>query len=146
MRAGARHTVLAALLCLSAAMSGGRPAVAADYAAWNTMRVRADPERAGRFVVLRRALAGPADYWCAAGDYAVRRLDVPVTGRVYVVGRVTGGVLFTVVASDDVAGGRRPGEGGKFGLSLTETGFNLRAAHARLYCPDSLRRLAGFRF
>jgi hypothetical protein len=96
--------------------------------------------------VIPKALAGPSDFWCAAADYADRRLGHPPTGRVYILGQRGRAPLFTIVAYPEVAEGRRPGEGGRFGLSLKEVGFNMQLAQARNYCRDSLRRMRGLRF
>ena len=121
------------------------------YRAFNSMRVVPVADRAESFVVLSQALAGPADHWCAAGDYAQRRLGARATDRVYIVQgsaptrAATGrrGVTFTTAPGPDLAGGRRPGEGGSVSLSLSEPGFNLSRAMAWGYCTDSRRRLTG---
>ncbi|OYX41938.1 MAG: hypothetical protein B7Z02_13705 [Rhodobacterales bacterium 32-67-9] len=41
------------------------------------------PEGQASFTVPWRGKAGPADFWCAAGDYAVRKLHLSPTARIY---------------------------------------------------------------
>lgn len=62
------------------------------------------PEGQDGFTVPWRGKAGPSDFWCAAGDYAVRVLGVPVTTPVY-------------RASEPP---RRSGEGVRFTLDATQ--------------------------
>ncbi|MEZ5912384.1 MAG: hypothetical protein R3D84_09305 [Paracoccaceae bacterium] len=47
---------------------------AAAFSALNGMQVEGD---AGGFAVSARGATGPADFWCAAGDFAVRVLHLP---------------------------------------------------------------------
>jgi hypothetical protein len=135
----------------SASESGAQ----ATWRARNTMRVAPDPARPDTAAVISRAQAGPSDFWCAAGDYAVRRLGAAPTDRVYILrgegpspvsfGRSA--VTFTTDPPPELADGPRPGPETGYALSLETPGFNLRAAHARGYCPDSLRKFGfGRRF
>jgi len=138
--------ILAALL-LAAAFTA--PLEAAEpYRAFNTLGVVPDPERPETFRVISRAHGGPADYWCAAGDYARRKLGAGVTARVYVL-RPPGpspvafgrhAYTFTTSPPSDLVDGRRPGDRGRYSISLDEPGYNLSVAHARGFCADSLRK------
>lgn len=145
--------LLAALLAGCTPASGPRQTAAdsATTSIWrarNTMQVAPDPGRPNTAAVISRAQAGPSDFWCAAGDYAIRRLGASPTDRVYILrgqgpspvsfGRSA--VTFTTEPPPELANGPRPGPETGYGLSLDTPGFNLRAAQARGYCPDSLRK------
>ena len=68
---------LAVVLLL--AVFAGSPAAA--FLAQNGLLVRADgPDE---FNVPYRGLAGPTDFWCAAGDYARNELGLPTAQRIY---------------------------------------------------------------
>jgi len=51
-----------------------------------------------------RGLSGPADFWCAAGDYAIRVLHLAPTDRIYRASepprRAGEGVVFSVRPED----------------------------------------------
>lgn len=145
--------LLAALLagCTPVAGPGQSGADSATVSIWrarNTMQVAPDPARPNTAAVISRAQAGPSDFWCAAGDYAIRRLGASPTDRVYILrglgpspvsfGRSA--VTFTTDPPPDLVNGPRPGPEAGYGLSLDTPGFNLRAAQARGYCPDSLKK------
>ncbi len=54
---------------------------AAAFRAQNGLIVEVEgPER---FAVPFGGLAGPSDFWCAAGDYAYRRLGLPTNQLIY---------------------------------------------------------------
>lgn len=67
-----RHALLAALLLAT-------PAGA--FTAQNGLIVNA--EGADAFTVPWRGKSGAADFWCAAGDYAIRVLHLAPTDRIY---------------------------------------------------------------
>lgn len=56
---------------------------ATGWYAENDLAVVAMPD--GAFQVTGKPHSSPADYWCAAGDYAIRVLGVMSTQRIYVV-------------------------------------------------------------
>lgn len=125
-----RHRVIALALGLFAAS----PATAADFVALNSHRV-VPLGQGATFEVIGRPGSGPQQYFCAAADYAQSVLGAPVTARVTVL-RPRGAsqarpgrraVAFTVGDGD----GRRPGEDGRFGLSVSEVGFNVSVGMAR---------------
>ncbi len=136
------------VVSVSERSSGPPPA---SYRAFNTMDVLTHPTRADTMIVLSRALAGPKDFWCAAGDYADRYLGVRVTDRIYVLGsgpspdqRGRTAVTFTTDPPEELRDGPRAGDGGNYSLRLKEPGFNVQAAQARSFCVESRRRLSGF--
>lgn len=67
---------LAALLF---ALSLAAPASA--FTAQNGLIVQ--PDGQASFTVPWRGKAGPADFWCAAGDYAIRKLHLSPTALIY---------------------------------------------------------------
>ena len=87
-----------------------------------------DPMGAGEFEVPYRGLSGTSDFWCAAGDYVVRGLNLPPRTRIYRTSSPP----------------RRSGQGVSFSLSATAAkktgllfyigGRGLTAAHARHLC------------
>ncbi|MFN6952631.1 MAG: hypothetical protein ACK4NE_08600 [Albidovulum sp.] len=86
------------LSALMAVLLSAMPAAA--YTAQNGLIVQA--EGADTFFVPWRGKAGAADFWCAAGDYAVQALRLPVTTMVFRVSepprRSGDGVRFTLRA------------------------------------------------
>ena len=62
-----RDFAIAATVCLAATFPFAAPAHA--FTAQNGLVVEPD---ANGFAVPWRGMAGPADFWCAAGDYAIR--------------------------------------------------------------------------
>jgi hypothetical protein len=138
----------ALLLPTLAALLAAPLHAAKPYRAYNTLSVVPDTTRPVEFRVISRAHGGPADYWCAAGDYARRALGADVTARIYVlrppgespVSYGRSAFTFTLAPPAELASGRRPGDNGRYGLSVGEPGYNLSVAHARSFCPDSLRK------
>lgn len=91
-------------------------------------RLTVAPSSAEDFSVHWRGLSGAPDFWCAAGDYVVRELNLPPTTRIH-----------------RVSGQRGRGEEMRFSLSRAgaqPTGLfklhgdplSLSASHARLLC------------
>ncbi|TRD21583.1 hypothetical protein [Palleronia caenipelagi] len=86
------------------------------------------------FVVKWSGKSSPKDFWCAAGDFANRRMHVSPATRLY----------------RYESGRRNPGEGIVFGLtprSDTGTGTlrlaggpGMKVAHARILCEDLRER------
>ena len=146
---------LACAALLAACVPAAREGAPDVWRAWNTMQVVADSARPATASVISRPQAGPSDFWCAAGDWAIRRAGASPTDRVTILrgagpspipsGRSA--VTFTTRPPPGLADGPRPGEDGNYTLRLDEPGFNLSAAQARAYCPDSLRKFGfGRRF
>ncbi|MFZ1725836.1 MAG: hypothetical protein WBO29_05860 [Albidovulum sp.] len=54
---------------------------AAAFTAQNGLVVA--PDRTGGFAVAYRGPSGASDFWCAAGDYAIRDLRLPPTRIIY---------------------------------------------------------------
>ncbi|MGJ8544883.1 MAG: hypothetical protein ACSHWZ_05515 [Sulfitobacter sp.] len=127
-----RHVILAAAL---AALPMG--AFAQAYEAVNRLVVV--PLGQGDFEVIEAHGAGPRGIWCAAADFAQKRLGLPGSERIYVkqargpsvsgVGR--NGVIFTA----DVARLSVPAEQ-SYSLSVRREGMGLPAAHAQQFCID----------
>ena len=82
----------------------------------------------GAFEVPYRGLSGTSDFWCAAGDYVVRELNLSPQTRVYRTSspprRAGQGVSFSLSANDAK----------RSGLVLHDGGRGLTAAHARQLC------------
>ncbi|MEP2783000.1 MAG: hypothetical protein ABJO67_18120 [Pseudoruegeria sp.] len=115
----------------------------------DSLQVLPSPTNPADFEVLQKAPNGATDYWCAAGEYARRKLGVGSTDKVYLrkpsgpsefrVGRSSVG--YTVQPSPDVqqagvAGGQR------FTKSMSRVGENWGAESARSVCE--LRAPRGF--
>lgn len=134
---------IAAVLALATGLAAG--AANADYIARNGMRAVGNPERAGYFEVFQRALAGPADYWCAAGAYVRYAAGQHNTTRIYVVrglgpSQVRSGrsaVVFSFVKYDDIPDLSDADQG--YSVSVKRPGYNLSAAHGTAFCDDSVK-------
>ena len=101
---------------------------AAAFTAQNGLVVEATGSHS--FHVPWRGKSGPAAFWCAAGDYAIRRLHLAPTALVYRASepprRSGEGIGFTL----------RPGDAAsKTGLAvLGAKGAGLTAGHAQSFC------------
>ena len=119
-----RPAVLAGLMALAS------PAFA--FIATNDLRVV--PQGEGTFDIPFRGLTGASDFWCAAGDFALRGLNASNNTRIYRVSEPP----------------RRAGQGVRFSLSpdgaASSTGLasfgrssaSLSAGHAVFLCDDTL--------
>lgn len=119
-------------LALLAALSLATPAAA--FTAENGLIVR--PEGPDAFVTPWRGKSGPADFWCAAGDYAVRALRLPVTAKVYRASepprRSGEGVRFTLRADQAASAS---------GLALLwPRGAGVSAGFAQSFCENGINR------
>lgn len=124
---------------LAIALTIATAAQADPFRALNRHEVNALPN--GDFEVISRVGAGPAQFWCGAGDYAIRALGVASNTRVYLVqdrapsqtepGRTAVTFSLTPPASVD----QRSSVGQLF-LSLDAIGDNLSAVVAQQYCYD----------
>ncbi|WP_157973547.1 hypothetical protein [Tropicimonas sp. IMCC34043] len=118
-------------------------AALADRAA-NGMIVIDDPARPGVFEVFRMSGAGAKDYWCAAGDHAIRGLGLPRDTRIYVAAPVgksainpgRSSVTFTVRPSTEVSGAAAAAEQGH-AMSVKSVGHSYGASHAQAGCVSS---------
>ena len=104
------------------------------YRALNWLQV--NPVREGVFEVVGQPGSGPAQYWCAAGDFARQVLGVAANQRIYIArGR---GPSETTNRRSAVQFSLTPPPGADttpgLSLSVTRPGENLRAAAARFYC------------
>lgn len=121
---------------LSAALFAVSPAVAGAWQADNLLTVNPLPGEG--FEVVGRTGSAGSDYWCAAGDYAMRVLGAGGTQRIYLVrGRGApetsnrkSAVQFSLTPPD----GPEPRD--SLFLSMRNVGDNLGAAFARNYCLD----------
>ena len=96
------------------------------FLATNKLLVR-DTE-GGTFEVPYRGLSGPSDFWCAAGDYVIRELNLPPDTRIYRTSspprRSGQGMTFSLSS-----------EGAKAtGLAFFSRGRGVTASHARQLC------------
>ncbi len=113
------------------------PGLALAFQAWNKARVYA--LSGGVFEVVNYHGSVPRDYWCGAGDYAIRILRTSATQRVYLwkaVGPSVSepgkkGVQFALQAPPD--SDTKPG----FGVQVKRIGDNMNAAMAQNYCYDN---------
>jgi hypothetical protein len=103
---------------------------------WAWTRHEVFPVAEGVFEVVSEPGSGPQDFWCGAGDYAIRVLGVKVVQRIY---------TWRGIGPSVARPGRKamqfafaPPKGAdtstSLSLSLTRVGDNLTAAAARQYC------------
>ena len=89
------------------------------------------------FEVLSRPGAGPAQFWCAAGDYARRVLDTAAVQRLYIHRGVGPSLKRPGIKAVQFALEPPPGADTKqhgYSLSLDTVGYNLTSAAARQFC------------
>ena len=114
-------------------------AQADTFRALNRHHVNALPD--GDFEVISRVGAGPAQFWCGAGDYVIRALRAPSTTRVYLVQGPApsltepGKKALTFSLTPPTAADARSSVQQLF-LSLNAVGDNLSAVSAEQYCYD----------
>ena len=126
-----RDFAIAATVCLAATFPFAAPAHA--FTAQNGLVVEPD---ANGFAVPWRGMAGPAYFWCAAGDYAIRALHMNPTEVVYRAPPPRRGsgepVRFTLDPSQSAE---------KTGLFiLGAQGGGITAGHAQSLCENRLFR------
>lgn len=98
------------------------------------------PISSDRFEVVNRSNSRTQEYWCAAGDYAIRQLRTSATQRIYVVSPIgpsqfrpgKRGVQFSLTPPPE---GPAPQS---YSLSVKTVGENITASFARNYCLDNL--------
>lgn len=121
--------------------SGGR------FLASNSMVVFGDPAVPGRFEVQQRAGRGGSDYWCAAGEYAIRSLGVSPGSRIYLETPYGQGHLssnaktagFTVAPSADLRQ-RASMQSNGLTMRIDRVGENWSAEHGRTNCDSQFTR------
>ncbi|WP_425043169.1 hypothetical protein [Primorskyibacter sp. S87] len=105
---------------------------------WAFNRHQVEPVGNGVFEVVAEVGSAPKDFWCGAGDYAIRVLRTSATQRIY---------IWKAIAPSTIRQGRKgvqfalqppPGADTSTGYSLTvkREGDNLNAAMAQGYCYD----------
>lgn len=88
------------------------------------------------FEVVQRTRSSASEFWCSAGDYAIRVLGIPVAQRIYIWQPV--GASVTTPGRRAVQFSLSPPPGADtstgYSLSVKRAGDNLTAAAARQYC------------
>ncbi len=118
-------------------------APSASYAWRATNSLRVNPEGQATFEVIQSGGISAADAWCAAGDYAIRRLGANSNQRIYLIEgkhiarteeRRRFGYSFSLTPPTEAQNfSRNP-----LTLSLRNVGDSLTAINARQYCYDRL--------
>lgn len=100
-----------------------------------------DASDPSRFDILQNAGSGGSDYWCAAGEYAIKKLGVSPATRVYLVQPLAKGRLGRNSVGFSVNPNAVPSAGSNgFTMSITKVGQNWSAEHARSQCKSTGRR------
>jgi hypothetical protein len=122
---------LIALVAGCASTTGGESSrMNASFNATNNFLVVPGPG-SGEFTVLARGGSAARDFFCAAGDYAYRRLGASPTSRVELVANIGRNPAYNGTRTGTF---RVVGQGGaeRSGLSVSsKAGENLSVAHAR---------------
>lgn len=112
-----------------------------------SLQVLPSPTNPADFEVLQKSPNGATDYWCAAGEYAIRRLGVSPVARVYL--RKPSGpaefrdgrssIGFTVAPSPGVQQAAAA-QGQRFTKTMRNVGENWGAESSRSSCfgPNSV--------
>lgn len=116
------------------------PALA--FTAQNGHRVAALPQ-ADAFEVVPSRAAGPTDYFCAAADYARQVLGLAVNARIAVLQgphapQVLPGRRAVSFSTQVPPDGRRPGQGNRYAVTISEPGYNMTVFHALVFCEVDL--------
>lgn len=97
-------------------------------------RTEITPLNDGSYEVKAIGSSAPVNYWCGIGDYAIRRLGVPNSQRIYVSRAYEPGVR-TVQFSLTPPPGVDTDPG--YSLTVKRVGENLSAISAQNYCYDN---------
>lgn len=115
------------------------PTLAFGFQAFNRFEVY-PVDQNGVFEVVNRHGSAPKDFWCGAGDYAIRVLRTSATQRVYLVKPV--GSAVTVQGRKGVQYALTPPQGADtspgYSVSVKRVGDNMPAHMAQNYCYDRL--------
>lgn len=115
------------------------PTVAAAFQALNRFEVY-PVNKSGVFEVVNRHGSAPKDFWCGAGDYAIRVLRTSATQRIYLVQPV--GPAVTVQGRKGVQYALSPPQGANttpgYSVSVKNVGDNMPAHMAQNYCYDRI--------
>ncbi len=131
-----RHS-LTALVALALAL----PAPAHAFRALNRSEVV--PLGNGLFEVINSFGSRTQDYWCGAGDFAIRVLRAPVTQRIYIwaprgPSKSRPGRKAVTFSLKEPPGGAAPKS---YSLSVTTVGESIPASMAQNYCYDRMQLL-----
>lgn len=139
-----RHApALFAALLLSACMPDARTDAPGAYRTLTRGNlVLPDPEVPGQFEVFARAGDGPAEYWCAAAEYAKREFRAAPNARIYVViprGRSQNNpgrnsTVFTLRPDAATQAAAAVPKGDDLSMSVDRIGNNYRMAHGLIAC------------
>ncbi|MCV2891063.1 RraA family protein [Ruegeria aquimaris] len=114
------------------------PGMALAFQAFNRFEVY--PVSKGVIEVVNRNGSAPKDFWCGAGDYAIRVLRTSATQRIYLVRPV--GPAVTVQGRKGVHYALQPPPGVNttpgYSVSVKVVGDNMTASMAQNYCYDRL--------
>lgn len=125
------------VLCLLVLLA---PQAALAWRATNGTEV--NPVNKTSFEVIPHGRSGPSEFWCGAGDYAIRVLGTSATQRIYI-SRAIGpsqtrpgakGVQFSLTPPPEAQGFQAG-----YSLSVKAAGDSLDAAMAQRYCFQGRR-------
>lgn len=125
-------TLKTALVAI-AALTVATPSIAKDFRAPNNMRVAATGD--ATFTVSGRAKHGARSYWCAAGDYARRKLNLSLAARLYVADAIsgnTGPVGFSASPT-----GLEPRRFTSLSKTLRNPGAYISVGQAQTFCAEN---------
>ena len=113
---------------LLAALAAATPAAA--FRAENGLTV--EPVDTATFYVPWQGKSGAYHFWCAAGDYVIRELNLPTSTDIY---RYDAPVR---ARGEGIRFGFDPNRAQKTGLIRLQGGLSLNAAYARTFCNERL--------
>lgn len=108
------------------------PAIAEEFRAVNRLNVSAPS--AAQIQVFGPAELWARGYWCAAGDYAFRRLGLGITDRLTVVAPYEKGQQSVTFSAANPSSGS--GSPTVLASTIRNTGSTLSVGQARGYCQD----------
>ena len=124
-------------IALGALATTGLAASSLSYGKYTTrygLRGVGDASDASRFDILQNAGSGATDYWCAAGEYAIHKLGLTPTTRLYLVQPLGKGRL----GRNSIGFSSAPTSGGVSSngltMSMNKVGQNWTVSHARAVC------------
>ena len=121
-----RLTILAAgaALCLTACESEGY---------LTTNRLLVIPTSPTEFTIPFRGLSGDSDFWCAAGDYVIRGLNMPPTTTIYRTSPPPRG------GGEGIDFSLTPENAQDPGIAILSRGLGVSASFARNFCERRQR-------